>query len=100
MFCRKHESQKFNAKKCRSSASFRDDSKAAIDSLVVFTYSMVIYATLLTQNIFCRIRETVFVSDFFLKSRVANRYLHYFPALRSVSLRLEGGNRFLGSFYV
>src|SRR5258706_412005 len=53
MFCRKHESQKFNANKCRSSASFRDDWKAAIDSLVVSTYCMVMYATHLTENIFC-----------------------------------------------
>src|SRR5882757_3169609 len=68
MFCRKHESQKFYAKKYRSSASFRDDWKAAIDSLVVFTYSMVMYATHLTQNIFCGFRETVYVSDVLSKT--------------------------------
>src|SRR5947199_288566 len=100
MFCRKNESQKFNANKCSSSESFRDDWKAASDSVVVFTYSIVMYATYLTQNIFCLIRETVMVSDVLWKTRVSKIYRKQMSVVRVVSRRLEGGNRFLGSFYV
>src|SRR5947199_7651379 len=100
MFCGKHESQKSIANKCRSSASFRDDWKAAIDSLVVFTYSMVMCATHRTQNIFYRICETGYVSDVLSKARATKSKRKQMSIVAVVSRRLAGGKRCHGSFSV